>query len=80
MTQKFITDFAAHKSSSHKVSKKHKISQDKNLDTTKHTQTSNTIFEELVPLALPLLKTTTTNRRLGHAGIVDHFVHLSIPD
>ena len=35
------------------------------------------MFEELVPSALPLLK---KHIRLGHAGIVDHSVFLSIPD
>ena len=33
--------------------------------------------EELVPLVLPLLK---KHIRLGHAGIMDHFTNLSIPD
>ena len=35
------------------------------------------IFEELVPSVSPLLK---KHIRLGHAGIVDHSVDLSIPD
>ena len=35
------------------------------------------MFEELVPSGLPLLK---KHMRLGHAGIVDHFVDLSTPD
>ena len=34
-------------------------------------------FEELVPWVPPLLK---KHIRLGHAGIVDHSVDLSIPD
>ena len=34
-------------------------------------------FEELVPSVSPLLK---KHIRLGHAGIVDHYVDLSIPD
>ena len=34
-------------------------------------------FEELVPSVSPLLK---KHIRLGHAGIVDHSVDLSIPD
>ena len=37
----------------------------------------NEIFEELVPSVSPLLK---KHIRLGHAGIVDHSVDLSIPD
>ena len=46
----------------------------------KHTQTSNNFFslEELVPSVLPLLK--KNHIRIGHAGIVDHSVDLSIPD
>ena len=35
------------------------------------------IFEELVLSVLPLLK---KHIRLGHAGIVDHFVDFSISD
>ena len=35
------------------------------------------IFEELVPSVSPLLK---MHIRLGHAGIMDHSVDLSIPD
>ena len=35
------------------------------------------MFEELVPSVSPLLK---KHIRLGHAGIVDHSVDLSIPD
>ena len=35
------------------------------------------IFEELVPSVSPLLK---KHIRLGHAGIMDHSVDLSIPD
>ena len=37
----------------------------------KHTHTKTQIFEELVPLILPLLK---EHVRLGHAGIADHSV------
>ena len=58
----------------------HKISHDTNLHKTKHTQNTNIghkIFEELVPSVSPLLK---KHIRLGHAGIVDHSVDLSIPD
>ena len=35
------------------------------------------IFEELVPSVSPPLK---EHIRLGHAGIVDHSIDLSIPD
>ena len=34
-------------------------------------------IKELVPSVSPLLK---KHIRLGHAGIVDHYVDLSIPD
>ena len=68
---------SARKSSNHKLSINHKISHDTNLHKTKHTQTSGTIFEELVPSVSPLLK---KHIRLGHAGIMDHSVDLSIPD
>ena len=37
----------------------------------KHTQTSDTFLEVLVPSVLPLLK---EHIRLGHAGIIDHSV------
>ena len=42
-----------------------------------HIKIKNTIFEELVPSVLPLLKKHT---RLAHAGIVDDSVDLSIPE
>ena len=35
------------------------------------------IFKELVPSVSPLLK---EQLRLGHAGIVDHSIDLSVPD
>ena len=48
-----------------------------NLHKTEHTQTSNTKFsKKLVPSVSPLLK---KHIKLGHAGIVDHSVDLSIP-
>ena len=40
---------------------------------------TNKIFEALVPLVSPLLK-KKKHIRLGHAGIADHSVDLSIPD
>ena len=43
----------------------------------KYTNIGHKIFEELVPLVSPLLK---KHIRLGHVGIVDHSVDLSIPD
>ena len=45
---------------------------------TKHTQTPNKFFEELVHSILPLLKKKEI--RLGNAGIMDPSVDLSIPD
>ena len=42
-----------------------------------YTNIGHKIFEELVPLVSPLLK---KHIRLGHAGIVDHSIDLSIPD
>ena len=69
--------YSARKSSNHKLSINHKISHDTNLHKTKHKQTLDKIFEELVPSVSPLLK---KHIRLGHASIVDHSVDLSIPD
>ena len=42
-----------------------------------YTNIGHKIFEELVPSVSPLLK---KHIRLGHVGIVDHSVDLSIPD
>ena len=42
-----------------------------------YTNIEHNIFEELVPLVSTLLK---KHIRLGHAGIADHSVDLSIPD
>ena len=42
-----------------------------------YTNIGHNIFEELVPSVSPLLK---KHIRLGHTGIVDHSVDLSIPD
>ena len=47
----------------------------KSILTQTHINQKNT--QELVPVVLPLLK---KHIRLGHAGIVDHSVDLSIPD
>ena len=44
-----------------------------------HKHRTQNIFEELVRLVPPLLK-KKKHIRLGHAGIVDHSVDLSIPD
>ena len=68
--------YSARKSSNHKLSINHKICHDTNLHKT-YTNIGHKIFEELVPSVSPLLK---KHVRLGHAGIVDHSVNLSIPD
>ena len=68
--------YSARKSSNHKLSINHKISPDTNLHK-KYTNFEHKIFEELVPSVSPLLK---KHIRLGHAGLVDHSVDLSIPD
>ena len=69
--------YSARKSSNHKLSINHKISHDTNLPKTKqYTNIGHKIFKELVPSVSPLLK---KHIRLGHAGIVDHYVDLSIP-
>ena len=70
--------YSTHKSSNHKLSINHKISHDTNLHKNKtYTNIGHKIFQELVPSVSPLLK---KHIRLGHAGIVDHSVDLSIPD
>ena len=67
--------YSARKSSNHKLSINHKISPDTNLH--KQNIHEQNLSKELVPSLSPLLK---KHIRLGHAGIVDHSVHLSIPD
>ena len=77
--------YSARKSSNNKLSINHKISPHTNLhetyispDTNSHktyTNIEHKIFEELVPSVSPLLKKQI---RLGHIGIVDHSVDLSI--
>ena len=72
--------YSARKPSNHKSSTTHKISHDTNLHkkhTHTHTNIGHKFFEELLPSVSPLLK---KHIRLGHAGIVDHSVDLSIPD
>ena len=67
--------YSARESSNHKLSLNHKIRPDTNLHKT-YTNIEHKIFEELVPSVPPLLK---KHIRLGHTGIVDHSVDLSIP-
>ena len=70
--------YFARKSSNHKLFKNHKISPVHKFTYNKtYTNIEHIIFKELVPLVSPLLK---KHIRLGHAGIVDHSVDLSIPD
>ena len=70
--------YSARKSSNHKLFPNHKTSPDTNLHKNKtYTSIKHKIFEELVPSVSPLLE---KHIRLGHAGIVDHSVVLSIPD
>ena len=68
--------YSAQKSSNHKLSQNHKISPDTDLQKT-YKNIKHKIFKELVPSVLPLLK---KHIRLGHAGIMDHYVDLSVPD
>ena len=70
--------YFACKSSNHKLFRNRKISPDTNLQKI-YTNIKHKIFEELVPSVLPLLK-KKKHLRLGHAGIMDHSVDLSIPD
>ena len=56
----------------------HKVSPDTNFTQNKtYTNNKHKIFEELVSLVSPLSK---KHIRLGHAGIMDHSIDLSIPD
>ena len=50
--------YSARKSSNHKLSKNHEISYGTNLQKT-YTNIKHKIFQELVPLVLPLLKKST---------------------
>ena len=76
--------YSAHKSSNQKFSKIYKISPDTNLHKAKHTYTSikHKIFEDLVPSVLPLFRNKNKKKhiRLGHTGIMDPSVDLSVPD
>ena len=76
MAKTNVQSVSARKSSNHKLSINHKISHDTNLYKT-YTNIGHKFFEELVLSVSPLLKKSI---RLGHAGIVDHSVDLSIPD
>ena len=66
----------SHKSSNQKFPKNHRIGPDTNLHIT-YTNVKDKLFEALVPSVLPLSK---KHIRLGHAGILDHSVHLSTPE
>ena len=70
--------YSACKSSNHKLFKNHKISPVHKFTSNKtYTNIEHKIFEELVPSVSPLLE---KHIRLGHAGILDRSVDLSIPD
>ena len=71
--------YSACKSSNHKLSKNHKFGPDINPQKifVKYANIKHKIFEELVPSVLNLFK---KHIRLGHAGIMDHSINLSIPD
>ena len=70
--------YSAHKSSNNRLFKSHKISPVHKFTLNKiYTNIEHKLFEELVPSVSPLLK---KHIRIGHAGIVDHSVDLSIPD
>ena len=71
--------YSALKSPNHKLLKNHKIGPDTNLQKT-YSNIKHKFFEELVPSVSPLLKKKKKRIRLGHAGIVDYSVDLSIPD
>ena len=69
---------SARKSSNQKLFKNHKISPvHKFISNKTYTNIEHKIFEELIPSVSPLLK---KHIRLGHVGIVDHSVDLSLPD
>ena len=69
--------YCACKSSNHKLIKNHKISPVHKIYIKQNKRTSNKIFKKLVPSVSPLLK---KHIRLGHTGIEDHSIDLSIPD
>ena len=70
----FFTQRASHQTTNYPQTTKSVLTQMYK----KHTNIKQHFFcEELVPSVLPLLK---KHIRLGHAGIVDHSVDLSLPD
>ena len=70
--------YSARKSSNHKLFKNYEISPVHKFTYNKtYTNIEQIIFEELVPLVSPLLN---KHKRLGHDGIMEHSVDLSIPD
>ena len=73
--------YSARKSSNHKLFKNHKTSPVHKFTYKKKTYTNieHKILEKLVPSVSPLLKKKHI-RLVGHAGIVDNSVDLSIPD
>ena len=70
--------YSARESSNHKLSRNHKISPDTQITSNKtYTNIKHYIFKELVPSVSSLLK---KHIRVGHAGVVNHSINLSIPD
>ena len=69
--------YSARKSSNHKLSINHKSVMTQIYINKTYTNIGHKSFKGLVPSVSPLLK---KHIRLGHAGIVDHSVDLSIPD
>ena len=67
----------ARKSSNHKLSKNHKISPDTNLQKT-YTNIKHTIFEEVVPSVLPLVKKKKKGTQTHTQGL-DTLVSWAIP-
>ena len=68
-----------HKTSNHKLSPNHKTSPDTNLQKTYTNIKQN--FRRISPFGIaPVKKKKKKHIRLGHAGIVDHSVDLSIPE
>ena len=70
--------YSARKLSNHKLFKNHKINPVHKFTYNKtYTNIKHKIFKELVPSVSPLLE---KHIKLGHAGILDHSVDLSVPD
>ena len=71
---------SARKSSNHKLSKNHKINPDKTDVKQKIHKYQTQNFRRISPFGIAPVKKKQQHIRLGHAGIMDHSVNLSIPD